>query len=171
MRRAALAAVGIAATTVALAAPATAAPITPIKVALSKSATCTQGDIEITYDGTDVHRQVTTFSEQGGRNLHAYDVHTYAPNHSGLEYILSQTRQPPPPGTIVAVHVLIGETPPTVDTTAEFFIAYRCDPRRNDAGGQNVVVATCVGMVGACPKTAAEVAAPGGGQLTPKFTG
>ena len=125
--------------------------------ALSSSASCSLGDIEITYKGGAVERQRTNFTTADGRELHRYDTRVYASNHEGLEYILSQTRTPPPPGSIVAVHVTIGTSPPDAKS-GEFIVAYRCDAKANDAGGHNEVVYTCVGPFGTCLTTAKQVA-------------
>ena len=138
---------------------------------LSTSASCAQGDIEIEYGGTGVDRQVTTFTAEDGRELHRYDVDAYAANHDGVEYILSQTRQPPAPGTLVAVHVTIGSSPADA-TTAEFFVGYTCDAAPNDQGGTNEVVYTCFGAAGTCPTTAQELAnAARAVRVNPTFTG
>lgn len=145
-------------------------PVDAQSAALSVSASCSQGDIEVTYAGEGLERQWTRFTEESGTDLHSYDVNVYSPSHRGLEYILSQTDQPPPPGTVVAVHVSIGESPPNRATTGEFFVVYRCDTLPNDQGGNNVVLDTCVGPYGSCPLTAAEWS----GRIPvrePRFTG
>ena len=139
--------------------------------ALSTSASCAQGDIEIEYAGSAIERQVTTFTAADGRELHRYDVDAYAATHDGTEYILSQTRQPPPPGTLVAVHVTIGSSPADA-ATAEFFVGYVCDSTPNDQGGVNEVVYTCVGVAGTCPTTAQQLAnAARAVRVNPTFTG
>jgi hypothetical protein len=103
--------------------------------------------------------------------LHQYDVEAYAPNHDGTEYILSQTRRPPPPGTLVAVRVTIGTSPPGPGT-AEFIVAYRCDATPNDAGGANQVVYVCVGAVGTCPIAARDISQAATPVVAnPSFTG
>lgn len=146
-------------------------------VALSVSATCAQGDVEVTYSGTDIDRQMVEFTSVSGAVLDQYDVRAYSPEYQGTEYVLSQTATPPPTGTIVAVHVVLGTSPPSAGS-GEFFIAYTCDANRNDRGGHNVVLQTCAGAYGTCPKTAAQafptataapVATPVTG--TPSFTG
>lgn len=180
----ALAAVVLASMIVQAAPAGAATPVVPRGAALSKSASCFQGDIEITYAGQGVERQVTTFSVEDGRILQAYDVRAYAPNHDGVEYILSQTRNAPPAGTIVAVHVTIGTSPPDPASTGEFFVAYRCDSQPNSKGGNNVVVSSCVGLYGTCPKAAKDVTGGSGAKptgssatnpvaltATPRFTG
>jgi hypothetical protein len=144
-----------------------ATPVDARAAALSVSATCSLGDIEITYTGVGVERQITSFtSADRVEPLHLYDVHTYSPVHDGLEYILSQTRTPPPPGTIVAVYSTIGSSPPDPASTGEFFVAWRCDDQANSRGGNNVVIETCVGLYGSCPRSAREL-----GQTVPRFSG
>ena len=148
--------------------------------ALSSSATCTFGDIEITYTGTGVERQVTTFSEAGDVTHHYFDVWAYTHTHDGLEYILSQTEAPPPAGAVMAVHTTIGTSPPSAETTGEFIVVYQCDPLANAQGGNNVVLATCAGPYGTCFQTAEEyLASIGQGSnppaaaavVTPVFSG
>jgi hypothetical protein len=125
---------------------------------MSESASCSLGDIEIHYTGGGVERQRTYFTAADGRQLHRYDTRVYASSHEGVEYILSQTRNPPPAGTIVAVHVTIGASPPDAKT-GEFMVAWRCDVKGNDAGGRNEVVYTCHGLFGTCLTDAKAVAA------------
>jgi hypothetical protein len=60
---------------------------------------------------------------------------------------------------VLGVYVSLGASPP-VATNGEFFLLYRCDSQRNDRGGANVVLETCFGDLGTCPKTAAEALAP-----------
>lgn len=139
--------------------------IDPQGAALSASASCSQGDIEITYTASGVERQITDFTSADGRTLHHYDVRVYSSNHRDVEYILSQTDAPPAPGTLVAVHVTIGSSPPDA-STGEFLVAYTCDATSNDEGGHNVVILTCAAMYGTCPKNAAEVAAQLSGTAT-----
>jgi hypothetical protein len=99
----------------------------------------------------------TNFTAADGRELHRYDTRVYASDHEGVEYILSQTRTPPPPGTIVAVHVTIGASPLDAQT-GEFIVADRCDAKANDAGGHNEVVYDCTGRFGTCQADAKQVA-------------
>ncbi len=153
--------------------PAGAQAVQARSAALSSSASCAQGDIEITYAGSDLEAQRTRFSAADGRDLHHYDVATYAPAHDGLEYILSQTPSPPAAGTVVAVHVTIGPAMPDA-SSGEFFVVYRCDTVPNAEGGSNVVLDTCVGAYGTCPETAAEWQGEQNGTpiaTPPKFTG
>jgi hypothetical protein len=130
--------------------------VVPRDASLSTSASCSQGDIELDYSATGAERQITDFTSADGRELHHYDVRVYSANHEKVEFILSQTRQPPPAGSIVAVHVTIGTSPPDAKS-AEFIVAYRCDTTPNDAGGKNEVMSVCTGMYGTCPITAKQV--------------
>lgn len=141
-------------------------------VQLSTSASCAQGDVEIEYTASGVDRQLTSFTAQGGAALHTYDVAVYSSTHDGVEYILSQTKSPPPPGTIVAVHVTIGRSPADA-ASGEFFLAYRCDARTNAEGGHNEVLDVCAGPYGTCPTSADEFLSLGTGTtpLVPRFTG
>jgi hypothetical protein len=158
MVRGALAATGMAvALTAAMPAPAGAeVSVVPRGASMSTSASCSQGDIELDYSATGAERQLTNFTAEDGRDLHRYDVRVYSPDHENVEFILSQTAAPPAAGSIVAVHVTIGASPPDAQT-AEFIVAYRCDTAPNDAGGNNEVVSVCTGMFGSCPTTAKQV--------------
>lgn len=147
-------------------------PVDAQDAELSSSASCAQGDIEITYTGSGVERQITSFTAANGADLHTFDVKSYAPAHNGLEYVLSQTATPPAPGTVVAVHVIIGTSPAKPATSGEFFVVYRCDAMPNSEGGNNVVLDVCVGPYGTCPSTAAQWAdRPPVASATPLFTG
>lgn len=153
--------------------PVGAATIEAQAVALSTSATCRLGDIEVTYAGSGLERQITTFTAEDGSVLDTYDVAAFAPQHQGLEYILSQADgASPPSGTIVAVHVTIGTSPPGPDT-GEFFLAYRCDTRPNAQGGANQVLFTCVGTYGTCPTSVQDWRGSGAVPVraNPTFTG
>lgn len=157
----------------ALAVPADAAGTVEARGAqLSATASCAQGDVEIEYTADGVERQLASFTAEGGATLHTYDVAVYSPTHNGVEYILSQTSSPPPPGTIVAVHVTIGSSPADA-ATGEFFLAYRCDSRTNEEGGDNELLYVCIGSYGTCETTADEYLTLGTGPtpLVPKFTG
>ncbi|MFN8040762.1 MAG: hypothetical protein U0Q07_16230 [Acidimicrobiales bacterium] len=157
--------------------------VQPFGIALSISADCAQGDVEITYNANGVNRQAVTSTSQDGTVLDAYESAAYKPVYEGSEYILTgpnairpglpQPRPVPAAGTAIGVYVTLGDTPPTT-TNAEFFLLYRCDTNRNDRGGNNVVLLTCVGDLGMCPTTAQEALAQGlptTGAVTPKFTG
>lgn len=151
-----------------------AAPIDAQAVTLSASASCRLGDVEVTYEGSGLERQVTTFTAEDGTVLDRYDVEAFASEHAGLEYILSQVDGvEPPAGTVVAVHVTIGASPPGPGT-GEFFIAYRCDTRPNAEGGANEVLFTCTGDHGTCPTSAASWRRPTAAvpvTARPTFTG
>lgn len=135
-------------------------------IALDISATCQQGNVNITYEANGVQRQLVTFTSEDGTILDLFDSPAYQPDFSGTEYILTKAGsqrgggQPvPAPGTVLGVYITLGSSPP-VATNGEFFLLYRCDSRRNDRGGANVVLQTCTGDLGTCPKTAAEALAP-----------
>lgn len=159
------------------------AVVQPFGIALSISADCAQGDVEISYNANGASRQAVTSTSQDGTVLDAYESAAYKPVYEGSEYVLTgpkairpglpQPRPVPAAGTAIGVYVTIGDTPPSA-SNAEFFLLYRCDTKRNDRGGSNVVLLTCVGDLGMCPKTAAEALAeplPTTGSVTPKFTG
>ena len=133
--------------------------ITAQGATMSPSANCTYGDIEVTYDASDVARQAVTFTSEDGTTLDSFETNAYQQTYSGLEYILSETATPAAAGTRLGVHVVIGTTPPQAATSAEFFVLYRCDGMANEYGGANEQLYTCYGDYGSCPATAVEAIA------------
>ena len=140
--------------------------VTAQGVALQPSASCRYGDIDVTYAAQGAQTQTAVFSAADGTVLHSFDTDAYDPDFTGTEHILTEADAPPPAGSVVAVYVAIGTTPPEAGTTGEFFILYQCDSERTDRGGTNTVLATCVGAYGTCPTSAAEALA-GFGNLVP----
>lgn len=55
--------------------------VVPRGAALSASASCSQGDVEIDYSATGAERQLTDFTADDGRELHHYDVRVYSADH------------------------------------------------------------------------------------------
>lgn len=147
--------------------PAAAAPVVePRAIALDVSATCERGNVNISYAATDVDRQLVDFTSESGVVLDLFDTAAYASDFDGTEYVLTKAgsnrggNQPvPEPGTILGVYVTVGTSPPTAGN-GEFFLLYRCDDQRNDRGGTNEVLETCVGPFGSCPRTAVEALDP-----------
>jgi hypothetical protein len=154
--------------------PAAASPIIDARaIDLDVSATCEHGNVDITYDANGVERQIVDFTSQAGTVLDHFETAAYDPNFDGTEYILTKAgsnragNQPVPvPGTVLGVYVTLGSNPPSA-TNGEFFLLYRCDDQRNDRGGANEVLQTCVGDYGTCPKTAVEALAPTTTTTTP----
>jgi hypothetical protein len=143
-----------------------AVPIDAQGVALAPTATCTYGDIDITYAARAVDQQTVTFTVAGGAVLQDRTSKAYKPDYQGTEHILATgSGAPPPAGTVLAVHVVVGAAPFSASTAVEFIVAYRCDGTANQLGGHNQVVWTCFGDLGACPTTAdqaqAAAAVPG----------
>jgi hypothetical protein len=134
-------------------------------IALSQTATCSFGDVEITYSANGISRQAAMFTSENGDVLDEFETAAYQPDYDGTEFILTDAAanraglpNPPPvpdDGTVLGVYVTLGNTPPTA-ANAEFFLLYRCDSVRNDRGGANEVLMTCVGDYGTCPQTAQE---------------
>ena len=145
---------------------ATGTAVTAQGVALQPSASCRFGDVDVTYTAQGAQTQTATFSAVDGATLATFDTDAYQPDFVGTEHILTEADTPPAPGSVVAVYVAIGTTPPEAGTTGEFFVLYQCDSERSDKGGTNTVLATCVGPYGTCPTTAAEALA-GFGNLVP----
>jgi hypothetical protein len=168
---AALAAVvALAATSVlALVGPASASGVVaPRSIVLAGSATCAFGDVDISYAADGISRQEAAFTSQTGAVLDQFTSDAYRSSYDGTEHILTQAgverdgvrgAPAPPAGTVVGVYVTLGEAPPAA-TNGEFFVLYRCDTTRNDRGGANEVLSTCVGAQGTCPQTAQQALAP-----------
>ena len=140
-------------------------------VSLSPTASCAWGDVDIAYTATGAEHRTVAFTAADGTVLRQFEGKTFDPNYQGPEHVLSETKTPPPAGTVVAVRVTVGSAPPTAATSAEFFVLYRCDGRTTKEGGTNTILQTCTGDVGACPAsaaaaTAAGVPAPTGAQPT-----
>lgn len=123
-------------------------------VSLARSASCAYGDVDITYDGAGIERQAVTFSAAGGAVLQDRTSDAFRPEYAGVEHVLAEAASAPAPGTVLAVHVVVGAEPMTRDSAAEFTVIYRCDGTGNDRGGRNEVLWTCWGDLGACPTTA-----------------
>ncbi len=133
--------------------------ITAQGAAMSPSANCTYGDIQVTYDAADVAQQMVTFTSEDGATLDSFETNAYQQTYSGLEYILSETTTPAAAGTRLGVHVVIGTAPISETSAAEFFVLYRCDGNSNEYGGANEQLYTCYGDYGSCPATAVEAIA------------
>lgn len=129
-------------------------------VALASSASCTYGDVDLTYTATGVTDASLSFTAADGSVLASYAGAPFRADFSGTENVLSDADAPPPAGTVLGVYVWIGSAPPAAATTAEFFVLYRCDTDGNDKGGSNEVLSTCLGPYGTCPQTAQEALEP-----------
>jgi hypothetical protein len=136
-----------------------AVPIEAQGVALAPTATCGYGDVDITYDASAVEQQIVSFTTAGGQVLQDRTTQAYKPAYQGTEHILASANPAPAPGTVLAVHVVVGASPRSGSTAAEFTVAYRCDGTANQLGGHNQVLWTCFGDAGACPATADEAVA------------
>ena len=160
-RQAVLALLVAVATVAVGAGPAGANPIIEAQgVALAGSASCSWGDIDATYAATAVTDASLSFTAADGTVLESYAGDAYQSDYVGTEVIISETYDPPPAGSVVAVYAWIGQDPPSASTTAEFFVLYRCDDVGNERGGANEVLETCFGDYGTCPQSAAEALAP-----------
>jgi len=148
-------------------APASASAIVEANsVALDISATCERGNVIINYTtGGSIGRQTANLTSENGTVLDTFESAVYGPEFDGSEYILTKAgsqrggvKPVPPAGAILGVYVTLGTAPPT-PINAEFFVLYRCDTQRNDRGGHNTVLKTCIGDYGTCPQSAQEALA------------
>lgn len=147
---------------VALATPAHAQEPTRVvarDAALSVSASCSQGDVEITYDATGMVRTAAQLTGEAGTVLDRYDEIPFTDDYSGLEYVLLDADPPGAPGSVLGAYVVVGAEQPTAATSADFFVAWRCDPLPDDEGGRNVVLLVCAGPYGTSPQTVPEALA------------
>jgi len=140
-----------------------ASQITARGVVLAASASCRYGDVDIDYTATGAEQQQVRLSA-GQKVVNSFTVAAFKADYTGVEHILSRATPPLPAGTEMTVYVTVGTVPPTAATTAEFLLTYRCTPTGNEAGGNNVVLASCFGAYGSCTAATPTVA-------TPKFTG
>lgn len=155
----------------AVAAPALADTPDAGSIELAPSASCRYGDVDITYAANGATRRRVTFTAADGTVLSEAEGASLGPDFSGTEHVLADATTDQPAGSLLAVHVTVGTTPPTTESTAEFFVLYRCTPASNTRGGANTVVQECHGPFGTCPTTAAgAVADPAPSTTAPSTT-
>ncbi len=119
-------------------------------VILSASANCEDADLDITFRSEDVDREYGKITNENGDVLGLFEQDSSFDNFNGTYEGYGQPVDPDQPdGTIIGSYAYIGQTPPSAQTTGEFFVLYRCD-----TDGNNDVLYTCAGPYGSCPKTA-----------------
>jgi hypothetical protein len=125
-------------------------------VALSATAGCNRGDLDITLTTADAHIDswlatnlagATLVQDQAATVGLATFTGTWSPYLIGRTgFLIGQL-----PGTLVGSYASVGETPPDASNTAEFFVFYNCSTRQ--------VLYSCYGAYGSCPQTAQAAAA------------
>ena len=122
-------------------------------VALSATAGCTAGDLDITLTTLGAHSESWRATNLAGATLL---VPVEQPTSLSNVVNRTSTFQMPllllqPPNTLIGSYAYVGETPPAPANTAEFFVYYNCTSRE--------VLLSCVGPYGTCPQTAQQAAA------------
>jgi hypothetical protein len=111
---------------------------------LDPTSSCSQGRLQITVN-LDVSRtrEFGVATTKAGAVL-AHFEHTSGPGktYSGSYNFGSWSAQPA--GTLIGLYGYMGQTPPSPDNTAEFFVAYNCTTL--------AVVQSCAGAFGSCPR-------------------
>lgn len=126
---------------------------TALGVALNEAADCTNADLDITLTTVGATREAGITSLTDGTVLFEFEQGTGLANFDGTFFGYGQPVEPDQPaGTIIGSYAYVGETPPSPDDTAEFFILYVCDTQE--------VLLSCFGPYGGCPQTADEAMVP-----------
>lgn len=132
------------------------ASITATSVAPSVSGTnCSNASLDLGMESTSVTMETGLVTNSAGEELHSF---AQGSGFSGFSGVFSGYGMPfddvQPTGTIIAAYATIGAaTPtPTAADTAEWYLLYRCGSTMADS----VVLMSCFGDYGTCPKTAQE---------------
>ena len=111
---------------------------------LDPSSSCAFGRLQITVN-LDVSRtrELVRATTSAGAVL-VSDEHASGPGktYSGSYNFPFSSAQPA--GTLIGLYGYMGQTPPSPDNTAEFFVAYNCTTL--------AVVQSCTGAFGSCPR-------------------
>jgi hypothetical protein len=119
-------------------------------VALNAAANCGHGDLDLTLTTVGANRESWQATNLAGATIVQGEGATTLSNFSGTYpgfligptgFVVGQ-----PADTLIGTYAYVGETPPDPTNTAEFFVYYNCTTR--------VVIYSCFGAYGSCPKTA-----------------
>jgi hypothetical protein len=111
---------------------------------LDPASSCTAGRLQITVNlDFSRTREFGVATTRAGTVLVRFE-HASAPGktYSGSYNFASWSAQPA--GTLIGLYGYLGQTPPSPDDTAEFFVAYNCTTL--------AVVQSCAGAFGSCPR-------------------
>ena len=123
-------------------------------VALSATAGCATGDLDITLTTAGANRESWSATSLAGQTLVVGEQQaTGLSNFSGTfsDFVVGPFNSGQAPDTRIGSYAYVGETPPSAANTAEFFVYYSCTSRQ--------VLLACFGQYGTCPQTAQQAAA------------
>jgi len=123
--------------------------------ALTRDTNCADATLAIGMDAVSVSLESGATTNLGGQ----LSTFQQASSFSGFNGVTPSYGMPvsptQPDGTIIGSYATIGSPAPTASNTAEWFLLYRCGPTTADS----VVLSSCFGDYGTCPKTAAAAVA------------
>jgi hypothetical protein len=121
-------------------------------VALNAAAGCGNGNLDITLTTVGASREGWRATDLGGSTISQGENPAGLANFSGtfvgFQIVFSPAQAA---GSQVASYAYVGETPPSSNDTAEFFVFYKCTTRE--------VLLSCYGPYGSCPQTAQQALA------------
>jgi hypothetical protein len=122
------------------------------KAISGRDTNCADASLAIGMNSVSVTTESGTVTNLGGQ-LSTFQQSSSFSGFSGVFPDYGQsTGSPQPDGTVIGSYATIGSSTPTASDTAEWFLLYRCGPTTADS----VVLSSCFGDYGTCPKTAAE---------------
>ncbi len=130
------------------------ASITATSVAPNADGTkCSDASFDLGMESTSVTTETGQVTNSAGEVLDSFDQSS---DFSGFSGVFEGYGMPfdddQPTGTIIASYATIGAATPTAADTAEWYLLYRC----GDTMAESVVLMSCFGDYGTCPKTAEE---------------
>ena len=122
------------------------------KSGAGRETTCSDASLAIGMDATTASVNTGTTTNLGGE-LHTFSQPSTFSGFSGVfpDYGMP-VGSPQPLGTIIGSYATVGSATPTASDTAEWFLLYQC----GDTTADSVVLFSCFGDYGTCPKTATE---------------
>jgi hypothetical protein len=121
-------------------------------VALNAAAGCSNGDLDITLTTVGANREGWRATDLAGATISQGENPSGLVNFSGtfvgFQIVFSPAQAA---GSQVASYAYVGQTPPSANDTAEFFVFYHCTTR--------TVLLSCFGPYGTCPQTAQQALA------------
>jgi len=117
-------------------------------VSLNESANCNgEASLDITFTAVNPHREFGQTSLRSGTITGSFEQDTGFQNYSGTFFHYGIYFDPPQPAdTLIGSYAYVGETPPGLTDTLEFFILFNCTNRH--------ILFSCYGSYGTCPQTA-----------------
>ena len=122
-------------------------------VALNAGAGCSNGNLDITLTTVGASREAWRATDLAGSTISQGEnpvagLANFSGTFVGFQIVFSPAQAA---GSQVASYAYVGETPPSSNGTAEFFVFYDCSTR--------AVLLSCYGPYGTCPQTAQQALA------------